>query len=102
MVAKVEKLGKNFIFCFDGFDSMKTVRNRFLRTLLEGLYRVSHEWLKIIELKIVEVKCNKFYYATFFDNGPGFRDMRGLRRMGCLGRLQEFFLQIFQKLYNRF
>ena len=36
---------------------------------------------------------NKFYYVTFFDNGPG-RDMRGLRKMGVLGRLQELFANI--------
>ena len=31
---------------------------------------------------------------TFFDNGPGFRDMRGLRKMGIFGRLQELFANI--------
>ena len=58
------------------------------------LYRVSHESLKIMKLEIVEVKCNKFYYVTFFDNGPGFRDIRVLRKMVFSGRLQEFFTNI--------
>jgi len=52
--------------------------------------------MKIIKLDIVDVKCNKFYDVKFFDNGPGFRDMRGIRKMGFLGRLQEFFCKYFK------
>ena len=50
--------------------------------------------MKIIKLDIVDVKCNKFYHVKFFDNGPGFRNMRGFRKMGFLGRFQEFFANI--------
>ena len=32
--------------------------------------------------------------SHFFDNGPGFRDMRGLGKMGFSGRLPEFFANI--------
>ena len=44
-----------------------------------------HESLKIIKLEIVEVKCNKLYHVKVLDNGPGFRDMRGLDKMGFFG-----------------
>ena len=49
-----------------------------------------------MKLEIVEVKCNKFYYVTFCDNGPGFRDMRVLRKMGFSDKLQEFFYKYFK------